>query len=172
MYGVDPRQFLKFVVIPTLQRIRLHSEVAVALTLGTCLKESLLKYVVQRPNGPALGFGQMEPFTHDDLWRTFLPQFPQLSAQVTRLTGYLEGLSVPPASELIGNAFYAVAMTRVRYYRVEEALPVFSEHSDLNALSLARYWKKHYNTSEGKGNVEEALPHFQEAIALWASSKF
>lgn len=49
---------------------------------------------------------------------------------------------------------YASAMAGVHYLRVPERLP-----ADGHVADLARYWKRHYNTSGGKGSEE----HFVEA---------
>lgn len=158
MYGVDVAQFKNRIIVPTLTRIGLAETNRVSLVLGTCLHESHLTYVVQIPNGPALGFGQMEPATHADLWANFLAYQPELANNVRRLAGFREQSS-PPASELIGNANYAVAMVAVHYRRIKAKLPPNEPRA------LAEYWKKYYNTALGKGTVEQALPHFQKAIA-------
>ena len=166
MYGLDPRQFKQNIVIPVIDYLDYDqtitkAETAIALVLGTCLKESLLKYLVQRPNGPALGVGQMEPFTHDDIWKTFLPGQFVLRQRILKILGRSAGDEKPPqARELVFNLEYAVAMTRVRYIRAQPPLPANVP------LALAQYWKQHYNTGEGKGDVQEALKHFTFAVNL------
>lgn len=162
---MDIIQFKYRILIPTLSRIGLDETNRVSLVLGTCLKESAnLTYVVQIPNGPALGFGQMEPATHADLWANFLVYRPELAAKIRKLVGHygdsLDDLPTPPVSELIGNAFYAVAMVAVHYRRVPVALPPNEPYA------LAAYWKKYYNTPLGKGDVQEALPYFMKAVAI------
>ena len=59
--------------------------------------------------------------------------------------------------QLKGNLYYAVAMCRIHYYRVSEALP-----NDLEGM--ARYWKKYYNTELGKGTVEEFIHNYEQAV--------
>lgn len=157
---MDITQFKYRILVPTLTRIGLDETNRTSLVLGTCLKESAnLTYVVQIPNGPALGFGQMEPATHADLWVNFLAFRPELADKVRRLAGRFDG-NAPPVSELIGNAFYAVAMVAVHYRRVPAALPPNEPYA------LAAYWKKYYNTALGKGDVQEALPYFMKAVAV------
>jgi len=157
MYGIDVKQFKDRIVLPVLIRIGLAETNRISLVLGTCLHESHLQYVVQVPNGPALGFGQMEPATHRDLWENYLRYQPELAEKVLRLAGEY-GSGSPPATELIGNANYAVAMCAVHYRRVRDPLPANEPRL------LARYWKKFYNTPFGKGTIEQALPHFIKAI--------
>jgi hypothetical protein len=166
MYGIEPRQFKFHVVMPVIDYLGydltiITNQIAVNLVLGTCLKESLLKFIIQRPNGPALGVGQMEPFTHDDLWKTFLPGRFELRQKVLRILGRSPGDEKPPPStDLIGNMSYAIAMTRIKYIRARPPLPANTP------LALAQYWKNHYNTVEGKGDVNEALKHFTYAVNL------
>ena len=70
--GLDVNQVRLYVVRPALQEIGLWSQVAENLVLGTAVTESRLKYLKQLGKGPALGIFQMEPFTHNDIWRTHL----------------------------------------------------------------------------------------------------
>lgn len=157
---MDAKQFKYRIAIPALTRIGLSEPVRVSLVVGTCLHESEgLQFVVQLPNGPALGFGQMEPATHDDIWRNFLAYKPELAAKVRALCGSFEG-NMPPSSELIGNANYAVAMVAVHYRRLPAALP------REEAYSLAAYWKQFYNTPLGKGTIEGAVKQFYRAIEI------
>jgi hypothetical protein len=159
MYGLDVGQFRTLIVRPVLKFIQLHSPVAEALTLGTCLHESHLKYVKQLGTGPAVGPAQMEPATHYDIWTNFIRYRPELQSKLRRLSYSVPGsiLGVPDPEEMIGNWNYAVAMCRVQYFRSKDPLPA------LDPLALAQAWKKIYNTQLGKGKVEEALPHFIEA---------
>jgi len=157
MYGVDPAQFKHWVIIPALKRIGLDEPNRVALVLGTCLKESLLQFVFQVPNGPARGFGQMEPATHKDLWVSYLAFQPELANKVRTLLPYYI-TPVPNPDELIGNANYAVGMIAVHYRRVKAALP------SLDSFAMSRYWKQYYNTPIGKGDADEAQKHFETAV--------
>jgi hypothetical protein len=159
MYGIDERQFKYRIVIPSLIVLNLVEPNRISLVCGTCMHESHLTYVVQLPNGPALGFGQMEPATHNDLWANFLAFQHELRARVASLLP--SSVKFPPdAQNLVGNVSYAVAMVAVHYRRVREPLPLNQPNL------LAEYWKKHYNTTSGKGTVEQALPHFTAAVAL------
>ena len=47
-------------------------------------------------------------------------------------------------------------MTRIHYLRVPEKLP---EANDVEGL--ARYWKKYYNTSAGKGTEKDFMLKYQ-----------
>lgn len=167
-YGLDPRQFLVRVVRPALLRISLDTPAAQVLVLGTALTESHLRYLDQVDPadklGPALGVYQMEGPTHADLWKNFLIRHVALRLTVGRLSVFYSGDS-PDPGELVWNLAYATAMCRVHYRRDLMPLPAAD-----NALAMAEYWKRSYNTPRGKGRVESALDHFAFAVRLCAET--
>lgn len=145
--------FLDEVVIPTLKELDMYSEEACLLVVGTAIQESRLHYLKQIPSGIAKGVCQMEEATHDDIWDNFLKYKPEIKEKVLGLTNQ----SMDLVDQLKGNLYYAVAMCRIHYYRVSEALP-----NDL--AGMARYWKKYYNTPLGKGTVEEFIHNYEQAV--------
>lgn len=151
MYPVQ--QFLTDIIRPALGAINLYSENAEQLLLGTALQESLLTYTRQI-GGPALGYFQMEPFTHDDLWLNFLKYKRDLAQLVVNVAG-----QSPDASLLETNHAYAVAMCRVHYLRAPAKLPAFGD-----VTGMANYWKKYYNTHLGKGKPEEFLDKWDKFV--------
>lgn len=159
MYGIDPRQLMLHVVRPALLHLGLHSRAAEQLVLGTALVESRGEYVKQVGNGPALGLWQMEPATHDDIWRNFLHYNHELQSRVSDLA--TAAVITEGALELVGNLFYGAGLCRVHYRRVKEPLPAAEEFGD-----MARYWKRHYNTALGAGTADKALPHFYKACQI------
>jgi hypothetical protein len=154
--GLDAQQLRLLVIRPTLTSIGLWSQAAENLVLGTGIVESRLQYIKQLGTGPALGLFQMEPFTHNDLWRTTL-WGTELGMKVGNLIRPFVGVA-PSPTHLIGNLFYAAAMCRVHYRRIKAPLP------DNTPVELARYWKQYYNTPLGAGTVEKALPAFATAV--------
>lgn len=167
-YGLDPQQLLQYVVRPTLLHIGLHSRAAEQLLLGTALTESYLKYLRQLGGGPAIGLCQMEPATHDDIWRNYLRYKPELAARISDLA--TAAVITAGAQEMAGNLYYAFGMCRVHYdrarvtiggKRVQLALPAANAFGE-----MAHCWKQFYNTPLGAGTVAKALPHFQKACEL------
>jgi hypothetical protein len=134
------------VIRPALEAIGLYSPAAEQLLIGTGLQESGFRKLRQYGKGPALGLWQMEPFTHDDLWATYLNRKPDLAARLREIC------VDPAAGSLAWNLRYAAAMCRVKYYRVPAKLPAAD---DIEAQ--AAYWKMHYNTPLGRGTVAEYL---------------
>lgn len=141
---INPRDFRLLVIRPTLQGLGLWSAAAERLLLGTALAESGLRRLKQ-VRGPALGLFQMEPATHEDLWKSYLRFRPQWAARLGGLTAVF-ALNHPPHERLIWNLRYATAMARLVYWRRPEPLP---DAADLDALGT--YWKAHYNTRAGDG---------------------
>lgn len=149
---IDLQQFQRYIARPALKSAGLWSLAAERLVIGTCLAESGLSYLDQvesrrgdlRP-GPAYGVCQMEGFTHDDIWSSWLSRKPHVAQKVRALM--VPGLD--GVDQLQGNLYYAVIMCRVFYLRVPAALP----HED-NFEGQAEYWKQYYNTHLGKGTVE------------------
>ena len=133
-------------IVPTLQALNMYSPQAVELMHGTALAESGYDVLIQNEGGPALGYWQMEPKTHDDIWDNYLKYRPELSNVLYEL---LEGLS-PDARYMIRNHAYACAMARLVYYRVPEPIP-------LTVADQAAYWKQYYNTTKGQGHVQQYL---------------
>jgi hypothetical protein len=139
---MEPTQ-LRMLITDVLTEIGLYSEDACELLMMTAAHESHLgHYLMQRDNGPARGIFQMEPTTEEDIWTNYLARKPELTLRITALMGDANFDSL----QLTGNLLYQIAMARVHYYRVSEALPSKEDHP-----AMARYWKKYYNTRLGKG---------------------
>ncbi len=156
---MDPIEFHDYVIVPTLDQIGLNQPGASFLLLGTALVESELSALRQAGDGPALGVYQMEPDTHEDLWRWLMEytREKELAREISRLTSqWPHG-----ATQLVTNLSYATAMARCLYRRRPEPLPWPST----NLPALALYWKKHYNTfqpEQTQAYVEKQITRFME----------
>lgn len=155
---------LKYRIIkPTLQNANLYSDTAVNLVLGTFIAESNCELIEQVINynpmvfGPALGFGQMEPFTHDDCWNNFLKYKPDLADLIKGLCNIIK----QDSNLLKTNINYMVLMTRIKYLRAKQTLPKAND-----ALALATYHKVNYNSLLGKADISANIPKFQKAIGV------
>lgn len=146
------------VVHPALNSIALYSPAAEQLVLGTAIQESRLLYVEQIGGGPALGYFQMEPATHDDIWNNFLKYRPILAGKVSSLLSSDE--IKDKCAALRTNNVYAAAMCRVDYFRQKPPLP---SANDIKAM--AQYWKTYYNTGGGGGTVDEFMLNWNRFTA-------
>lgn len=144
------KNFRSLVIKPVISKLGLGGDAAEELLLGTAVQESLnFKYRKQTGGGPARGYYQMEPATHDDIWENFLKYRQDLAKSVT---GFMSSENTDKHDELENNDKYATAMARVHYLRVPAQLP---KKGDLTAQ--ANYWKQYYNTPLGKGLPSEYI---------------
>lgn len=122
------------------------------LILGTCMQESRYIYRFQLGDGPARGFGQIEPDTAFDIFKNYL------SYRKSKLNKVLECLPNgfdynnrgELSKELAYNDLFNLIMLRFCYYRISESIPK-------NDDGIAKYWKKYYNTELGAGTVKEFI---------------
>jgi hypothetical protein len=151
---IDPTQFRELIVRPTLQSMAKWSEASEALLMGTAMQESGLTYIEQIGGGGALGFFQMEPATHDDIWENYLERGrDDLARKVDTWA------SVRVSAGLVFNLAYATAMCRVHYLRVKDPLP-----HEKDIIGLAGYWKKFYNTEAGKGTINQFVENYERML--------
>ena len=157
----DPDQLRLLIVRPTLLVLGLHSAEAEELMLGTCAHESKGGTYLKQIGGIALGAWQMEPATHNDIWKCYLPNQTFI---VNKLIDYcklrdslgrdaLTGLSRPDPDMMIHHLRYACAMARIHYHRKPEPIP-----KDLDAQAV--FWKLYYNTPKGKGTPEQYISDY------------
>lgn len=144
-------QFRKYVIKPSLESLEMWSEAAQELLLGTACHESGNWNYLKQIQGPALGFYQIEPATHRDVWNNFLTFYPDIEDRVIKIASKTPSLE----KQLTTNLAYATSIARLIYYRQPEALP---EAEDIEGL--ARYWKQYYNTPLGKGRKEDFINNY------------
>lgn len=151
--SIHSKQLREAIVRPTLNSLQLYSKSAEELLMLTAAVESHCGEFLLQIEGPALGIYQMEPNTHDDIWKNYLSFRPDLASRVMQQG---EG-----ARNLIGNLYYATAMARVHYLRIPKPLP--DAH---DTFALANYWKAHYNTEMGSGRCAEAIGKYEKYAFL------
>ena len=157
--GIDIRQLRDLVVRPTLDAIGLGGPAAEELMIGTILQESGGgHWLHQLGAGPAIGICQMEPDTHDDIWQNFLRFHPSLATKVQQLMIHTR-IEDEDWYEMAGNLYYAVAMARLVYARIEEPLPAAGD-----IAAQAAYYKRHYNTADGAATVAQYMANWQRAV--------
>jgi len=146
------RQLQLFVVRPVLEYLgpKFNGLAAERLVVGTALAESHIDSLDQITGpddetlGPAYGLWQIEPNTATDVYLNFLKYRPVLEDQMYGLAANFPDMQV----QLATNLMYGAAMCRLIYYRDSEPLPDMD-----NLEGFAKYWKRVYNTFEGKGTI-------------------
>lgn len=146
---------IRNLISETLKELDLYSDSAVELIMMTFAAESNLGEYLSQTNGPAIGIGQCEPSTHDDIMYRWLPSKPALLDRVTDFIIEHVGSSYDSAT-LEYNLKYAILITRLHYLRFKAPLP---ESTDIEGL--AAYYKKYYNTYLGKGTVSGAVKKYK-----------
>ena len=135
------------IIAPALSAIGSHSDDRLDMVFVTGATETLYNYNRQI-NGNALSWFQIERKTHDDIYR-FLGQ--------SRKQHILDGLiSLTEGRMNFGqleiNPWYAAAICAVRYMYDPQPLPKAGAR-----MRQAEYYKRVYNTSKGKGSINEFL---------------
>ena len=143
---------LRKLVKETLLEIKLHSDEAENLIMGTIAQESHLGEYIEQIGGPALGIIQMEPRTYDDIWNNYLKYKPDLEDRILRLA-----VTANEADELRWNMKLAIAMCRVHYLRIPYAIP-------FSLKEQAYYYKRWYNTTQGKATPEQYIENYKRFV--------
>ena len=155
---INYSQALAYIIMPALEALGLAS--FKTLLTGTFAKESNSgTYISQLGGGPALGVFQMEPVTHDDIWRIYLPNQPLLTLHLMTVCGLSR---IPAASMLRINLLYAACMCAILYkWRLEQ----YKKPTPITPLECADIWKLCYNTTKGRGTTEQWLDAYSKYVA-------
>lgn len=153
------RDQFRSLIKETLIEMDMYSDSAVELLMLTAAVESNFGEYLRQIKGPAKGYFQCEPVTHNDIMDRWLNTRPDVKAKVEKFAEkYLDGaeLGKLSAKTMEYNIKYAILVARLFYLRVKEPLP---KATDVNAL--AAYWKKYYNTHLGAGVVAKAVDKYR-----------
>lgn len=129
-----------------------YSEDAVELLMLTAAQETHLGKYLWQVKGPALGVFQMEPNTYNDIWGNWIMYRQNILDALNDMYG---GSGVPWELKMKADLVYQIIMARIFYLRVPAALPAKD-----NALDMAHYYKKWFNTHLGKATPEEAFKNY------------
>lgn len=154
---MDLDQYDKYILVPALKIAALYSKSAHVLMLGTVICESNLEYIEQIGPGMAMGFPQVESQTHADV-RRYLNKYNNRNFKEAILSACFY-TCFPSDDALIHNLRYSILIARLKYWMVPKILPEWND-----ALGLAKYYKKYYNTSEGKADIDRAKKIFEKII--------
>lgn len=161
---MTPASLRDDVIIPTLLLLDevekgYYSEEVVELLIGTAAHESHMGKWLRQVKGPALGIYQMEPATHQSLWKHFLRFRPDVARVVREMASQrsCKADGSVADNELIHNLMYATALARVRYRGAKGPIP--------NTLAgQAGYWKQWYNTPLGRGTTEKYIEDYERFV--------
>jgi hypothetical protein len=159
---MDLLQFDKYVLVPALSMIGMLSPSSHVLMLGTGMIETNYEYLKQFNDGPALGVFEIEPDTYEDVYR-YLNRYDNRKLKEVCMAACLYE-SWPDKEALIYNLRWATIIARVKYSMITERLPL-----ETDAAAMAQYYKKYYNTAEGKAQMPEVISIFEHVIKKMTS---
>lgn len=156
---MNAAQLRSLVIQPTLQYIGLDSREAQNLLLGTLAQESSMAEYLKQIEGEALSPWMIEKITFEDITGRFLnlSRNGRLRQKVMDLTTIKShGFDF---QDIIGNLPLACAIARIKYFMSIEALPAQDD-----ILGMAKYYKKHYNTYEGKATESQFIENYKRYV--------
>jgi len=152
------------IVTPVVEALNLPGDTVARIQLSTGIgnRESGYRTRVQGNGGPARGYWQVEPATHDDLWKSYLPAHPELQAVLLQyLPARFDGQPIGAYDALVESDEYCAGIATLLIRRSPYSLPARDD-----AAAQCRGWKQIYNTQFGAGVVNAAsIALFEAAIA-------
>ncbi len=148
LYGVLRKQDIKELAFAVCSAIGHGTNgLATEMLVETCAAETLLATAKDiTPYYAGAGVSQVDEGTFD--WLKDKYKSHKMARDIKRQLGV--DLSLVSYNELDYSPLIALIFARLRYWTVPEAIPATRE-------ARAKYWKKYYNTSKGKGSPEEYL---------------
>lgn len=181
--SIKTKQIAEYVVDPVLEALDLDGRLTM---LAYAAQESHMGAYIHQINGPALGLWQVEPATHDDVWRYLLRKDDPNETRIKRME-WIKYL-IPTTSKyfyactkkywleeklynqyhdrLIYDLRYCCAIARLKLYMIPKPLPA---EDDIEGM--AEYWKAYYNSSQGKGTEEQFIIKYNKYVKPYITEK-
>lgn len=147
---MNKKQLTNLIIIPTLKEIpKGYTENAVMAIQMIIAHESSCGEYIAQTKGPALGIIQMEPSTHQDVWKH--GDSIQKNAELLKIVTPGMGIkNIPSPKRLIYDLRYNVFMARQKLFMAQGALPN-------NSCDMSYYLKEHWN---GGGKATATKYHY------------
>ena len=143
---------IKEIVEYALYKIDSYSDDALALVVRTGMAESGYRALKGYGEGnPAIGFWQVEPATLNDMITNYIHYRSHYKKNLISLGMNFEKDTI---MSVMSNMAVQAALCRLHYRRDKDPIPSWD-----NLEGQASYWKRVYNTVEGRGTVK----HFMKA---------
>lgn len=157
--GINTLQIKEYIVKPVLEALELKGT---NIMLGIAAQESNMGTYIHQINGPALGLWQIEPTTHDDVWR-YLLRKDNINNTYSKRHIWAQTLNCCNFEyfndRLIYDLRYCCAIARIKLYMIPKPLPA---EDDIEGM--AHYWKKFYNSSKGKGDADDFMANYDKYV--------
>ena len=133
-----------------LYRIDSYSDDALALVVRTGMAESGYRALKGYGDGnPAIGFWQIEPATMNDMIGNYINYRSKYKKTLISLGMNFEKDTI---MSVMSNMAVQAALCRLHYRRDKDPLPSWDDME-----GQAKYWKRVYNTVEGRGTVKHFI---------------
>jgi hypothetical protein len=162
---INHKQFRELIIKPSLKSIDLYSENDEELLILTLANESLGGTYLKQINGHAWGPFQCEPNSYLETCSNHLYKYSndnskpfeisELGKKVNYYLNWYVTYHIPPIQFLATNLSYATIICRLFYLRAKEPIP---DKDDV--IGLFNYYKRYYNTSEGKATEKEVIDNY------------
>ena len=148
---MNAQQLHDYIIKPTLQYMgsNYYSKESAFLLLCTAAIESNCGEYIKQINGPALGVWQMEPATHDDIWKNCDALSKSLFIERINKLGLGCFYHEDEDCDLFLSAAYACAMARLKYSMDPHSLPKLTGVGQVDSRNFYDYYKRVYNTELG-----------------------
>ena len=141
---------IKEIAEHALYRLDSYSDDALALVVRTGMAESGYRALKGYGEGnPAIGFWQVEPATLNDMVTNYIKYRPHYEKNLISLG---MNFNKDMIMSVMSNMAVQAGLCRLHYRRDKDPIPSWD---DLEAQ--AKYWKRVYNTVEGRGTVEHFI---------------
>ena len=157
--GICAKELRHYVVRPTLKHLKMWSQPAENLLLGTAARESGLGFHLKQDNHQALGIFQISPRMHRNIWDRFLATQTELSGLVRGLASQREFLAHPHL-ELATNLSYSAAIAWLVYYRTGKTIHTI-DPDDIK--TFGKLWHNHFHR-HNPGTVDSYIESYQRLI--------
>lgn len=152
-----PDQLLRYIIQPKLADMgekfnRLGADI---LLLATAAQETHCGEYVHQINGPALGYLQVEPVTHDRILDWTNRNLPERAAW---LQLHFFRANVHHHAKLVFDWGYSTIIARLLYYSWPDPLP------PMDADSMFAYYKKCYNSAGGAATLTQWRQNWQTYV--------
>lgn len=125
--------------------LKLLSDSAVNLLLGTAAQESKFGTYLYQIEGPALGAFQIEPTTFKSVQKLYRDKF-----------NWFDQCS---ADELKTDLCLSIIVARLLYHSIKHPLPAADD-----ITGMAVYYKLYFNTNAGKATTEQFIENYQRYV--------
>ena len=151
-------QQIKEIVEFSLYKLNLYSDDALALVVRTGMAESGYRALEGYGEGnPAIGFWQIEPITMHDMIINYLRYRNKYTNVLKDLGMKFKGDDIEMS--VMANLAVQAALCRLHYRRDSKPIPSWD-----SLESQGKYWKRVYNTIEGKGTINHFIRTNQSVL--------